>query len=83
MAARVRGLLQKEKEKRDRLKELGIEYDFPGYKACVDGFKVKPSGKKERKASADEPKLEVVGKKVDIPEPKKEKKVDPNKLKHY
>ena len=29
--ARVEGLLQKEKEKRDRLKELGIEYDFPGY----------------------------------------------------
>lgn len=30
-AARVKGLLQKEKEKRDRLKELGIKYDFPGY----------------------------------------------------
>lgn len=30
-AARVKGLLQKEKEKRDRLKELGIEYDFSGY----------------------------------------------------
>ena len=29
--ARVEGLLQKEKEKRDRLKELGIEYEFPGY----------------------------------------------------
>ena len=30
-AARVKGLLQKEKEKRDRLKELGIKYEFPGY----------------------------------------------------
>ena len=30
-AARVKGLLQKEKEKRIRLKELGIVYDFPGF----------------------------------------------------
>jgi len=30
-AERVKGLLQKEKEKRDRLKELGIKYDFSGY----------------------------------------------------
>ena len=30
-AAKVKGLLQKEKEKRDRLKELGIAYDFSGY----------------------------------------------------
>lgn len=30
-AARVEGLLGKEKEKRIRLKELGIEYDFPGF----------------------------------------------------
>ena len=28
---KVKGLLEKEKEKRDRLKELGIKYDFPGY----------------------------------------------------
>ena len=33
--ARVAGLLQKEKERRDRLKELGIEYDWPGYAALV------------------------------------------------
>ena len=30
-AARVKGLLEKEKEKRIRLKELGIEYEFSGY----------------------------------------------------
>ena len=35
-AERVKGLLQKEKEKRIRLKELGIEYEFPGYQALVD-----------------------------------------------
>ena len=34
-AARVKGLLAKEKEKRVRLKELGIKYDFPGYAALV------------------------------------------------
>ena len=30
-AARVKGLIAKEQEKRIRLKELGIEYDFSGY----------------------------------------------------
>jgi nucleolar protein 15 len=30
-AAKVTGLLEKEKEKRNRLKELGISYDFSGY----------------------------------------------------
>ena len=34
--ARVEGLLQKEKERRDRLKELEIEYDFPGFAALVN-----------------------------------------------
>ena len=38
-AARVTGLLAKEKEKRQRLKELGISYDFPGYAALVIGKK--------------------------------------------
>ena len=37
--ARVEGLLAKEKEKRDRLKELQIDYDFPGFKALVDAAK--------------------------------------------
>ena len=35
-AARVKGLLEKEKEKRIRLKELGIEYEFPGFQGVVD-----------------------------------------------
>jgi|TARA_B110000285_G_C14943440_1_gene523180 hypothetical protein len=30
-AARVEGLLQKEKERRIRFKELGIEYEFSGF----------------------------------------------------
>jgi nucleolar protein 15 len=37
--ARVAGLLNKEKEKRDRLKELGISYDFAGYKELVKAAK--------------------------------------------
>lgn len=56
--ARVEGLLQKEKEKRVRLKELGIEYEFPGYQGLVDSLKgsspAKKSGTtKERKTSSD------------------------------
>ena len=38
-AERVKGLLQKEKEKRIRLKELGIDYEFPGYQALVDAHR--------------------------------------------
>ena len=30
------GLLEKEKEKRIRLRELGIDYDFGGFKAIID-----------------------------------------------
>ena len=30
-ALRVKGLLEKEKEKRTRLRELGIDYEFAGY----------------------------------------------------
>lgn len=37
--ARVQGLLQKEKERRDRLKELSIDYDFPGFQALIDAKK--------------------------------------------
>lgn len=35
-AARVRGLLEKEKEKRVRLRELGIDYEFDGYQGIID-----------------------------------------------
>lgn len=38
-AAKVKGLLQKEVEKRRRLKELGIDFDFPGYAAIVNELK--------------------------------------------
>ena len=47
--ARVSGLLNKEKEKRDRLKELEIDYKFPGYAACVGSV---VAGKKSTKAPA-------------------------------
>ena len=55
--ARVEGLLQKEKERRDRLKELEIEYDFPGFaalvkskkKAAVPAVKAKKEQKKKKK----------------------------------
>ena len=53
--ARVLGLLQKEKEKRDRLKELEIDYSFPGYQALYDAHKAANSKKSESK-SADKPK---------------------------
>ena len=52
---RVEGLLAKEKEKRDRLKELSIDYTFPGYQALADAFsKTLPAKKatKEKKAPA-------------------------------
>ena len=38
-AAKVTGLLEKEKERRTRLKELGIEYEFNGYQALVGAAK--------------------------------------------
>ena len=31
----VQRLTKKEKRKRDKLREMGIEYDFPGYSGCV------------------------------------------------
>jgi len=55
-AARVKGLLEKEKEKRIRMKELGIEYAFPGYQAIIDAQladKPAASSKKERKNSEE------------------------------
>lgn len=59
-AARVEGLLGKEKEKKIRLKELGIEYDFPGYQAVVDSASKKgvKSEKKRRDSgeSVEKPK---------------------------
>ena len=74
-AARVTGLLEKEKEKRTRLKELGIDYEFSGYKALVDAkMATKPAKKavKEEKhvKKAEEPKSE---KKVVEEEPKRSK----------
>ena len=47
--ARITGLLQKEKEKRDRLKELEIDYTFGGYQSVVDEFMAKNKPAKEDK----------------------------------
>jgi nucleolar protein 15 len=67
MKARVEGLLQKEKEKRDRLKELMIDYSFPGYKALVMTSKSSKKSSKvdeesaapKKSAKKEEPKKEV------------------------
>jgi nucleolar protein 15 len=32
---RVKGLLRRESKRRKRLKDLGIDYDFPGYVSCI------------------------------------------------
>lgn len=81
---RVKGLLQKEKEKRIRLKELGMEYEFPGYQAIIDSqvadkpaFRKAKSSSEEkistRKSSSDD-KKEKKDKKVDKKDDKKDKK---------
>ena len=44
--------MQKEKEKRDRLKELEISYAFPGYKSIVDDF-TKANAKKAPAKSSE------------------------------
>lgn len=61
--ARVTGLLQKEKEKRDRLKELQIDYSFPGYKALV----AQSSAKDNKKSAKKEP--EVTKPAVEVKKP--------------
>ena len=48
-AARVEGLLAKEKEKRIRLKELGIEYDFPGFAGVLQSAPKSTSKPKAKK----------------------------------
>ena len=57
-AERVKGLLEKEKEKRTRLRELGIDYEFSGYQALVDAkLKTKAAPKKtEAPKKAEVPK---------------------------
>jgi len=50
-AERVKGLLEKEKEKRIRLKELGMDYEFPGYTALVEP-KLKTKAAAPKKAEA-------------------------------
>lgn len=32
----VKGVLERENKRRDRLKSLGIEYEFPGYSSCIE-----------------------------------------------
>lgn len=50
----VSGLLSREKRKRDKLKELGIDYEFPGYsaaagKSSTSGKESTSSGNKKKK----------------------------------
>ena len=35
VAKYVKGVLRRESKKRKRLKNLGINYEFPGYAACL------------------------------------------------
>jgi hypothetical protein len=73
--ARIDGLLQKEKEKRDRFKELQIDYDFPGFSAIVEVYKkehVKEEKPKPKKAAAKEEK--PAEKKAEKPAEKKQEK---------
>ena len=52
-AAKVKGLLEKEKERRIRLKELGIDYEFSGYKGLVEAAKgSRPAAAKKTEAPA-------------------------------
>ena len=51
-AARVKGLLEKEKEKRIRLKELGITYEFSGYQGVVDAHMAQKPKKEEESKEA-------------------------------
>ena len=64
-AARIQGLLEKEKEKRIRIKELGIVYEFPGYQAIVD----KQGGKKVSKKVTKEAVIEETKKSKKSKEP--------------
>ena len=57
MSERVKGLLQKEKERRIRLRELGIDYDFKGYQGVVDQYIAdKPAFKTKAGAEASDKK---------------------------
>ena len=49
MADRVTGLLAKEKEKRIRIKELQIDYEFPGFQGIIDEAKSHKTAKKSKK----------------------------------
>jgi nucleolar protein 15 len=40
MAKEVAGLLRNEKEKKINLKNKGINYDYPGFEACLDTLPV-------------------------------------------
>eukprot|EP00347_Sterkiella_histriomuscorum_P006444 403352753 len=67
-AAKVKGLLQKEKEKRDRLKELGIKYEFTGYSGLVDALKsvLQKQAKEQVKAELPKKQEETSTKSKDI-----------------
>ena len=71
--ARVAGLLQKEKEKRDRLKELEMDYKFSGYQGVVDAFKKTHTAEKPKAAKAEK---KTEKKEVAKPEKKETKKVE-------
>ena len=63
------GLLEKEKERRNRLKELEISYDYPGYAALVGS--AKPAPKTKQPAAKAEKVVKKEVKKESAPKDKK------------
>lgn len=53
-------LLEKEKEKRKKIQELGLDYDFPGY----EGKSVSAAKTEEKKVKAVKPSIAAAKKKV-------------------
>ena len=82
-AARVAGLLGKEKERRIRLKELSIDYEFPGYQAIIDQASPAKSTKKSSAKSKEPVESPKTSRKTSMTEekPKKETKAAPKEEK--
>ena len=76
-------LLLREKKKREQLKKMGIDYDFPGYSASLDHVKnqkndedEQDSSMKKRKVSVDDAETEE---EEEVPTPKASKKAKKTK----
>lgn len=68
-------LLSREKKKREQLKMMGIDYDFPGYTASLENMKTKTSSSSKRKVSVDDDENDGEDNVVSSTKAKKAKKV--------